>query len=268
MLIKIEQDGYTVKKYLSIKGYSRRQLSRIAKTIKINEEKAYLTSQLKKDDILTFELSGKDEGKKLEKIEIKYQNNNPIIVNKPAGITAHSDKTYKENNLTTKLEKQVNKKTYPILRLDKNVSGLMLYALNKETASYLNQLRQENKLKKTYLAIIEGKLEKEEGTIEIKIKKDYKKYIVCDDGKKCITQYKFIKGNNQHSLYEVHIITGRSHQIRLSFAYLKHPISGDILYGSKNTKINRIALHATSITFDNIQIQEELPGQLKELINE
>ena len=267
MLLKIEKEGYNVKKYLSLKGYSRREITRIAKTIKINDEKAYLTSTLKINDTLSFNLQGKDEGKNLEKIEIKYQNNDLIIVNKPAGIVAHCDRIHEQDNLTTKLEKQINHKVYPILRLDKNVSGLMLFALNKQTAAYLNKLRQENKLNKTYLAIIEGKLEKEEGIIEIRSKKKQKKYIVAEEGKKCLTEYKFIKGNNNYSLYKVHILTGRSHQIRLSFAYLNHPLLGDVLYGSK-TKINRIALHASSIIFDDIEITEELPQQIKELINE
>ena len=136
---------YNVKKYLSLKGYSRREITRIAKTIKINDEKAYLTSTLKINDTLSFNLQGKDEGKNLEKIEIKYQNNDLIIVNKPAGIVAHCDRIHEQDNLTTKLEKQINHKVYPILRLDKNVSGLMLFALNKQTAAYLNKLRQENK---------------------------------------------------------------------------------------------------------------------------
>ena len=109
MLLKIEKEGYNVKKYLSLKGYSRREITRIAKTIKIN-------------DTLSFNLQGKDEGKNLEKIEIKYQNNDLIIVNKPAGIVAHCDRIHEQDNLTTKLEKQINHKVYPILRLYKNVS--------------------------------------------------------------------------------------------------------------------------------------------------
>ena len=221
MLIKIDKEGYTVKKYLAEKGYSRRQISRLAKTLTINNEKAYLTSTLKTNDELRFNLVGQDEGKRLENIEIKYQNQDLIIVNKPAGIVAHSD--------------------------------------NKH---------QENKVQKTYLLVCEGKLDQNEGLIEIHIKKDYKKFIVAKDGKKSITKYKFIKGNEKHSLYEVHIITGRSHQIRLSFAHLKHPIVGDVLYGSKNNTINRIDLHAYSLTFDDIEIKQELPTQLKELIHE
>lgn len=268
MLIKVDKEGYTVKKYLAEKGYSRRQISRLAKTLTINNEKAYLTSTLKTNDELRFNLVGQDEGKRLENIEIKYQNQDLIIVNKPAGIVAHSDNKYQENNLTTKLEKQINHKVYPVLRLDKNVSGLMLYAKNPQKAAYLNNLRQENKVQKTYLLVCEGKLDQNEGLIEIHIKKDYKKFIVAKDGKKSITKYKFIKGNEKYSLYEVHIITGRSHQIRLSFAHLKHPIVGDVLYGSKNNTINRIALHAYALTFDDIEIKQELPTQLKELIHE
>ena len=65
MLLKIEKEGYNVKKYLSLKGYSRREITRIAKTIKINDEKAYLTSTLKINDTLSFNLQGKDEGKNL-----------------------------------------------------------------------------------------------------------------------------------------------------------------------------------------------------------
>lgn len=270
MLIKVEKDGVSLKKYLSDLGYSRRQITRMYtnRSVLVNGESKALTSILNAGDVIEVCLIGKDEGVLLKNIDIVYQDENVVIVNKPSGIVVHRDNEHKDNNLSSILEKQLKRKVYPVLRLDKNVSGAMVYALNSGKAAYLNNLREKKELHKEYLAIVEGRLDKDEGEIEINIKKDVKKYKVSADGKKAITEYKYLGGNKDYSIYLVNIITGRSHQIRLSFAYLGHPIAGDILYGSRNRKLNRIGLHCVRVCFDDIDIKVNLPQQLEDLVYE
>ena len=270
MLIKVEKDGLSLKKYLSELGYSRRQITRMYtnRSVLVNGESIPLTSILNTGDVIEVCLIGKDEGVLLKQIDIVYQDNDVVIVNKPSGIVVHRDNEQKDNNLSSILEKELKRKVYPVLRLDKNVSGAMVYALNSKKAAYLNSLRQNKKLHKEYLAVVEGRMEKDEGVIDICICKDVKKYKVHSDGKRAITEYKYLGGNKDYSLYLVNIITGRSHQIRLSFAHSGHPIAGDILYGSKNRKLNRIGLHCVRVCFDDIDIKVNLPKQLEDLIYE
>ena len=270
MLIKVEKDGTSLKKYLSDLGYSRRQITRMYtnNSVLVNGEHKPLTGILNIGDEIEISLIGKDEGVLLKKIDIIYQDDDVLIVNKPSGIVVHKDNEHKDNNLSSLLQKQIKKKVYPVLRLDKNVSGALVYALSSKKAAYLNNLREKGEMHKEYLAVVEGRLDNDEGEIRINIKKDIKRYKVSADGKKAVTEYKYLGGNKNYSLYLVNIITGRSHQIRLSFAHLGHPIAGDLLYGSRNRKLNRIGLHCVRVCFDDIDIKVNLPKQLEDLIYE
>lgn len=281
-LITIEEkyDGVLLKKYLSeVLNYSRRQITRLytSRSIYINDDNKNLTYILKTGDNLKIELAGKDLGKDIlnsGEIEILYKDEYFVIINKPAGLCAHPTNEHKKDNMETILSSYLNKKVYPCGRLDKNVSGVMIYAIDSLSASKLNKLREENKLNKYYECVVKGTFKEKEGRLIYSLIKDEKshKYIFDESGRKCITDYWTIKEGKDTSLLRIHILTGRSHQIRAGLSSFSHPIIGDNLYGEKDSRINRVALHAYSIEFihpflnENIKVEVELPRDIERLI--
>lgn len=139
-------------------------------------------------------------------------------------------------------------------RLDKDTSGLIVIAKNDKVHTALTEMFQEKKIRKTYLAILKGKLNKTEGRVVTQIgrdKNDRKKMTVIDDvtkGKNAITNYKVVSQNNLFTLVKVNIETGRTHQIRVHMRHLGYPILGDSVYGRKDNE-KRQMLHAYKLEF-------------------
>jgi len=166
-------------------------------------------------------------------------------------------------------------------RLDKDTSGVILVARNQKYFGYLKNLFQTRQIKKIYLALVSGKLEPKQGIIEkpISFKTGSVKRTVWKgkDAKPAITEYKVKKYFNfdrqDYSLVEAFPKTGRTHQIRIHFSSIGHPIIGDQLYGSKKLfNLDRQFLHAQSIEFttengERIKIETDLPDELKEIID-
>lgn len=175
-------------------------------------------------------------------IEILYEDKNVVFCIKPSGVTSESD-------LPDALKEQLKSDIYTLHRLDKPVSGVMVYAKNKETAAKMSKkIAEQTDFNKTYLAICEGEFAEIEGTMEDLLFKDSaknKSYVVKRERKgvkKAVLQYCVLCSaeyeGKKCSLVSVTLKTGRSHQIRVQFASRKHPLLGDGKYGSKiNCKI-------------------------------
>lgn len=214
-------------------------------------------------------------------IKIIYRDRNFIAVNKPAGLLVHTTEhqKIKEPTLVDWLLKnfpQVKKvgddtqyRPGIVHRLDRDTSGVMLVALNQEYFSYLKNLFQEKKIKKTYLAIVKGTVKEKKGRIErpIGIKSGTTKRSVFSEkmAKEAITEFKlmknFQKNGQEYSLLEVSPLTGRTHQIRVHLAYINHPVIGDRLYGGKTVAllIEKQMLHCYALEF------EIKPGEMMRL---
>ncbi|MBI5393307.1 RluA family pseudouridine synthase [Candidatus Woesearchaeota archaeon] len=173
--------------------------------------------------------------------EIIYEDENILIVNKPAQLATHPGGVYEDNSLFDIL-KEKNETLHLINRLDFDTSGIILCAKNKQTAAKLNKLMFEKKIEKKYLAIVLGEIKKEitvnnpiaerRGTHikwKMKIVKKNSK-----DARECITSFKplqtFQKDGDFYTLVECTPLTGRQHQIRVHLSSLKHPIVGDKIY--------------------------------------
>lgn len=149
-------------------------------------------------------------------------------------------------------------------RLDKDTSGLIIVAKNDKAHTKLTEMFKNKEIKKTYLAIVKGKVSKETGRIETNIgrdEKDRKKMSVSRDekkGKLAITTYKVIDSNERYSLLDVNIETGRTHQIRVHMKHIGYPILGDIVYGRPDNKIMRQMLHAYKLEFKHPITSEEM----------
>ncbi|MBE5805933.1 MAG: RluA family pseudouridine synthase, partial [Clostridiales bacterium] len=165
-------------------------------------------------------------------LDIVYEDDNILVANKPSGIEILDDT---ENNLTKLIQNHYNLNNnfpYPCHRLDRNTSGLILYAKNKESLDILNEKIEKHELLKFYKCTVIGILKKKETTLTDYLFKDSKKSMVYISSipkqgyKKIITSYKVIKEDttNNLSILEVQLHTGRTHQIRAHLAYISHPL--------------------------------------------
>lgn len=187
----------------------------------------------------------------LDKIEIIYEDNYVLVTNKPAGMDVEPTKANFENNLSTRVHQYyitnlINSKIHLVNRLDKLTSGLVIFAKNQ----YIHHLFQFVKIHKYYLAEVEGKTSRK-GTIFLRLKKDEHsiKRVVSEDGKECLTKFKRVRYQNNKSIVKIKLLTGRTHQIRVSFAHVNHPIIGDPLYNPNYREDQKMRLCCYKMCF-------------------
>ena len=185
-------------------------------------------------------------------MKIIYEDDYFIAIDKEAGIEV-------DNNLINVIKKEYTyiDNLYLVHRIDKFTSGIVILARDEATKKYFEESFKDKTINKVYHAIVQGKVEKEKGTIDISIginKKNPNKRIplsVKEGGESAITHYKVLKRLNEHTLLELKPLTGRTHQIRVHLSYIGHPIIGDKIY-SKNADIYKMkgfALIAKEIHF-------------------
>ena len=185
-------------------------------------------------------------------MKIIYEDDYFIAIDKEAGIEV-------DNNLIDIIKKEYTHidNLYLVHRIDKFTSGIVILARDEATKKYFEESFKDKTINKVYHAIVQGKVEKEKGTIDISIgidKKNPNRRIplsVKEGGESAITHYKVLKRLNEHTLLELKPLTGRTHQIRVHLSYIGHPIIGDKIY-SKNAgiyKMKGFALIAKEIHF-------------------
>lgn len=211
-------------------------------------------------------------------IDIIYEDKDIIVINKPSGLLTVA--TEKEKNKTAYhlvmeylKKKNKNNRIFIIHRLDKDTSGIIMFAKN-ERAKHLYQDNWNDIVKKRcYYAVIDGKMENKEGTIKSYLKENSNMvYSVKDrSGKLAITEYKVLKERKNISLLDINLKTGRKNQIRVHMKENKTPILGDLKYGEKSKLINRLALHAYKLELINpvtkklLTFEINMPNEFKML---
>ena len=202
-------------------------------------------------------------------INIIYEDNHILVVEKPVNIPVQADITKDEDLLTILKEYIKNKYNKPgnvylglVHRLDRPVGGIMVFAKTSKAANRLSKQVQDKTMKKTYIAVVQGQVQ-QEGILKDKLEKDSKNNItrVSKNGKEAILNYKLLQYKNNYSLIKINLITGRSHQIRVQFSSRNHPLYGDQKY-NKNPEKGQIALFAKELEFMHPTTKEIMTFQL------
>lgn len=190
-------------------------------------------------------------------LNIIYEDEAYIVVNKPAGIPVHPSMDHYTDSLSNGIAFYFNqiglkKKIRPVNRLDKDTSGIVIFAKNEYIQECLVRQMKSKEFIKKYIAVVNGNLDNLEGTINAPIARKEGSIIercVSETGDIAITHYKVLKRKTDFDIVECILETGRTHQIRVHFAYLGHSLLGDTLYGTSSSLINRQALHAYEVEF-------------------
>ena len=215
-------------------------------------------------------------------LNIIYEDNDLIVVNKPHGLLSIATKEEKEYTLYHFVSdylksKNKNNKVFIIHRLDKDTSGIVIFAKNQKTKNLFQNNWDSIVRERKYYAVVNGTLEEKEGTIKTYLVENDKSFMVYStnnkkEGKLSITDYKVLKENKDYSLLDINIKTGRKNQIRVSFKDLGNPIVGDKKYGDGKSLIKRMALHQYKVELidprnkKKLIFKTEMPTSFKKLI--
>ena len=216
-------------------------------------------------------------------IDIVYEDEDLIILNKEGDRVVHPSYAHYTDSLSNLLagyyEKTGQKHVIRTIgRLDRETSGLVIFAKNRHSAALLSKQTQDMSRRKEYLAICQGVFEQKDGTVDAPIRRKPDERMIREvhpEGKRAITHYCVEKQYEKYALVRLKLDTGRTHQIRVHMAYLGHPLIGDNFYGKDNEdnyNLTRAALHAYRIEFihpiscDRIIVEAEIPDDMKALL--
>ena len=213
------------------------------------------------NDIITVNLDFYEENDNIVptqmNLNIIYEDDGFLILNKPAGIAIHPSIQHYQDSLANGVKFYfenigLHKKIRPINRLDLNTSGIVIFAKNQYVQESLIKQMEKNIFKKYYIAFVEGTFNSNSGTINLPIARKENSIIercVDKNGQIAITDYKVLSEFDNFSVVECFLQTGRTHQIRVHMSAIGHPLLGDNLYGNSSTLINRQALHSYKVSF-------------------
>lgn len=283
----MSEEESTLKEILLDKlNFSVRSLSKMKreKSVLVNGEFKKPSVKISKGDVIEVKIE--EEMANFEPqdlgLDIIYDDFDIIMVNKPPFMVVHPTKSHYDNTVANGvtnyiLNKNEHVKIRFVNRLDMNTSGLVIVAKNAYAHHTMSLSMSEDKVEKKYITVVKGIVKDDEGTINAPIYRqteDSIKRIVHEDGQASVTHYRVLERLNDATVLEVKLETGRTHQIRVHMSHIGHGIIGDELYGYEdNSLINRQALHAYSLVFEQprtkeiLEFKASIPKDIEELIN-
>lgn len=258
-------DGLTVEDLLKKEWHLSKKtvhFMRMDKAVEINGKAVPFSERLVKGQVLLIQkvFQTEDYGYVPNEVDFQviYEDDFLLVANKPAGIATHPNKPEDVKTLANGIayyfqEKDERSEVHHVHRLDKDTTGAILFAKSAFVGSILDYQLTERKIKRTYTAVVHGKLKNQKGTIQAKIGRDRHhptRRRVSPTGQDAITHYEVIAYDAKKNLSQIRcqLETGRTHQIRVHLAHIGHPLVGDTLYGGKRL-FYRQALHGQFLNF-------------------
>ena len=289
--IIIDNKYENIKQILKLEfGFSDRLILKLKtnQRIYLNDTICYINSPIHIGDTIKVNIDFEEDNSNIVptkmNLDIAYEDDYMLIINKAANSAIHPSQLHFDNSLSNGVKFYfdligLNKKIRPVNRLDKDTSGLVIFAKNDFIQDSLSNQMQAKIFKKDYIAILDGILDKKKGTINAPIARENDSIIkrcIRDDGAPSITHYEVldISNTNNLSLVKFNLETGRTHQIRVHTSFIGHPILGDTLYGKESSLISRQALHSYKVSFfhpvlkKNMIVQIDLPNDMKKIKEE
>lgn len=295
-IVTSEYAGLRIDKCLSIvlTDFSRTRISQLIDegNVFVNEKEAKGSYKVKENDDIKVNIP---EVKELEikkediPLDIVYEDNDILIINKPQGMVVHPSNGHFEHTLVNAILYHchslsgINGVSRPgiVHRIDKDTSGLICVAKNDMAHHALAEQLKDHTMARTYIALVRGVISENSGEINLPIGRDpnnrQKMGVTRSNSKEAITYFKVLKRYKEHTLVECHLKTGRTHQIRVHLSYIGYPVEGDPLYcGRKFDTLykNGQLLVATSLklihpsTHKEMEFHIELPQYFKDVINQ
>jgi len=267
-------------------NFSNRLLTKLikGKNILFNEKEIDTRTLISNSGIIKIDFNYDEDNSNIVatkmNLNIIYEDEWMVVVNKPAGCPIHPSRLHFEDSLSNGIKYyfdsiNLNKKIRPVNRLDLNTSGLVIFAKCEYIQEQFSKQMANNLFKKEYLCLVDGLFKEKNGTIDLPISRKHGSIIertINKNGKKSITHYEVLKEFDNYSLVYCKLETGRTHQIRVHMQAIGHPILGDTLYGKCTDLINRQALHSYKIqcihpvTGKKLNFKADLPSDMKQLI--
>lgn len=273
IITPLKWNGYTIDSiFRDLWAGPKKQihLLRMGEGVRLNGDKANWHKPLTTGDRLQIKFFDEQEFGVIPSyfdIDILYEDDHLLVVNKPSGMDTHPNEPTQTNTLANAVayylqSKGEYRKILHIHRLDQNTTGAILFAKHSFISAILDRMLEERKIKRTYVALTDGIIRKKKGTIDAPIGRDRHhptKRRVSPTGQKAVTHYKVLNvfQNKDQSMIQCELDTGRTHQIRVHLSSIGHPISGDTLYGGKPI-FPRQALHAIKVAFIHPFTEEKI----------
>ena len=258
-------DGLRIEQYLRRKGYSGQNLAeikRMPKSVLVNGEHYYMKQKLNTGDHLSIHICETKCSEKIPPVQIPldivYEDEDIIVINKPAGMPIHPSLNNYTNSMANALAWYYQEQGKPFIfrccnRLDRDTSGLTVVAKHLVSGNILSDMVRRRDIHREYLAIVRGHVSPEAGTINAPLARKpgtiIERTVDWEQGEAAITHYRLIEERNGHSLVSLRLETGRTHQIRIHMKYLGYPLIGDYLYNPDMEYIGRQALHSHRLSF-------------------
>ena len=286
-VVEPEFHGYTIEKYLKLKKYSHGCIVYLKKTeegIRRNGIWAYTKDKLEAGALLETSFVDEDSSENIVAVEmpleIVYEDEDLLVLNKPADTPIHPSQGNYDNSLANGVKYYYESQGIPFVfrcinRLDRDTTGLVAVAKNMLSGAAMNAAMLHREIHRTYLAVVKGELP-ENGTIDFPIaRKDGSTVERCVDfenGEYAVPHFECLEKNEKYSLAKVWLDTGRTHQIRVHMNAIGHPLPGDFLYHNDRSEIGRQALHswrlefAHPVTGELLKFEQPLPEDMRKLL--